>query len=74
MWSVGSEADRDDPQTIRTQSKESEKEEIIRFHDDLRAGDFSYITDADGEIHTYTCPLYVCIKLYTGIYTTCHVI
>ena len=50
------------PPTVRTVSEESENAEIISFHDDLRAGDFTYIIDADGEIHVH-------MYMYVGMFS-----
>ena len=27
------------------------EEKMVRFHDDLRAGDFTFVKDSDGETH-----------------------
>ena len=35
-------------QTSSTVNETRETEKTVRFHDDLRAGDFTYVKDSDG--------------------------
>ena len=35
----------------RLATEKEVEEKVVHFHDDLRAGDFTYVKDSDGEAH-----------------------
>ena len=47
--------------------REGPTEEVVHFRDDLRTGDFVYVTDSEGNVYTCSEPLRFCLYIYTYV-------